>query len=852
MNNGGDTCEMATVITAGTVTGNTTGLANNYNPGCTGDITPGADTVFKISVPAGQRLTASATPGLAASGNQYDLALYLIAAPASNCTSTDTDGGMSLTCLAASDNPNPMYPDAVETGSYFNSGSSAVEVFIVIDSYFDMMNNNPDGGVGLANEGPFTLVTSLAAPAAGDRCDTAITLSTTTPLLNQDMANFGNDYDNTGMNCRGSSAPDVAYQVTVPAGQLLSVTVTPDPMFDVTISAADGSAACGVTCISGVDVGNPGDPETYTYKNATAAAQTLFLIVDGYGGSTGTFGIAATLSTPAADDTCSGPTVLTPGAAALTAQAFATYSDDYNDNASPAGCAFNSGPDRVYSVSVPNNQRLTVTVTPTAMVDPAISLVDGSANCGMTCLASADPGIDGDPETLTFTNRSGATQNYLVIVDVWTGGTGTFDIVASVAVPPADDVCAAPTALPIGTQAGTTVGYTDDYANGTGVVGCSSGTTGADRVYQLSIPGNQRGTVTVTPTADAGFDPSINLVEGAAAVCAAMPRVCAAGANSAGGNRPESVSVFNTTGAARSFFAIVDSSSGSGAYNIGFAAAAPGVDDTCTTSTTTLMAGTRNDNLTGFTTDYGSGTGCASISGPDRAYKATLAANAKYTFVITPTQDAGFDPAVDLIAGPATNCEAAPRTCASNSDSFGSNRAETGGYTNNTGAALDLFVVVGDYGTTAYNRDYSLVSTIGAAPAGESCGVPLALTAGMLAAQTTAGATADVVLSATSTGCAGTRARPDRVYTVAVPAMQMATIVATPGASENVVLNVIDGAASACNAVTACATSADTGLSGVAETVTFRNTTAAAKTVFVVVSGTGSSVVTYSLNTTIQ
>lgn len=847
MNNGGDTCELAQTITPGTVTGNTTGLAGNYDPGCID--APGPDTVYQISVPPGQRLSATATPEVATSGNQFDLAIYLINTPASNCT--NPDGGTALACVGSSDHSSPLY-DAAETATYFNSGTSPVDVFIVIDSFFGMANNNEDGGVGATNEGNFTLVTTLATPAAGDRCDTAAVLSTTAPLLGQDLANYGDDYSGVGTDCRGSSAADATYQVAVPAGQLLTLVVTPDATFDPTVSLSDGSAACDVTCIGGADVGGDGESETVFYKNATGATQTIFVVIDGYQESTGTFGLAATLSPPPGDDSCTTPTALASGTA-LTAQAFTSYTDDYS---SGMNCVLFSGPDRAYSVTVPAGQRVSLVATPT-VDDITLNLIDGAANCGMACLAGEDVGYDGEPETLTFTNATGAAQTYLVVVDVFGSAAGTFDLVATVDVPPVNDVCAGPATLTVGAPltGQTTVGYTNDYESGTGTVGCTAtATSGPDRVYQVSIPANQRGVVTVTPTADAGFNPSINLVEGAAAVCSAMPRTCAAGVNGAGSDQPERASLYNTTGAARTLFAIVDSASPGGAFDIALTAAMPGVDDTCTTNTTALTAGTRNDNLTGFSADYGSGTGCRSASGPDRVYRVAMTANQKYTFALTPTADAGFDAVVNLIAGPAANCEATPRTCQLGVNSTGAGRAETGGFTNSTGGPLDLFVVVADYGLSATNRDYSLVSTLAAAPAGETCTLPQVATVGALAGQSTAGATADVVFATGAMGCRPGLGgpSPDRVYSVTIPPMQTLTVTATPAAMEDLILNVIDGPATTCANVTTCAASADMTGGGAAENVTFMNSTASARTVFVVVTAFSSGSANFALNVQLQ
>lgn len=853
MNNGAETCAAAMLITPGTIEGNTTGKGDDYNPGCTGEVTPGPDTVYKISVPAGQRLQVTATPEVATTGNQYDLAVYLIEGPESNCT--NADGGTALTCLGAADRPRA----AAETTSYVNRGTTAVDVFVVIDSVNDAMTASTDGGIGTSQQGKFTLVTTLSAPPGGDTCASAITLTAGTPLMNQNLGDYGNDYEgqDTGSpaDCFGSPAGDIAYQVTVNAGEVLSLVVTPEATFDPGISVSESAAACDVTCLKTVDVGGNGRAETYSYRNTGTAPKTLFLVVDGYAGSTGTFTIAATVSTPPADDTCAGPIALTSGAA-LTGQTFANYTNDYT-SASGTDCSYAGGPDRAYSINVGPGDRLVVTVTPSTMADPALNLVDGAANCDMQCLVGTDVGFRGDPETILFTNTSGVAQSYLVVVDFYSSSTGTFDIVANVGPPPAGDVCNGPVALATGASltAQTTINYSNDYANPAGVAPCSSsGTSGGDKVYAISVPPNQRGVVTVTPSADGGYDPSLNLVEGAAAVCSATPRLCVAGSNAAHEGEPETVSLFNTTGTAKSVFAIVDGTT-EGEFNIAYTTGTPGVDDTCTTNTT-VAAGTQNHNLTGFVTDYNSGTNCLGFAGPDRVYKvAALGANQKYSVTLTPTgADGGLDPVIGFITGTANTCDVAPRTCLGGVDLTLRNQAESGAFTNNTAAAIDLYVVVADYELSSTNRDYSLVSTVGAATAGESCQLPLVAAAGVLAAQNTVAASADVIFAPTSTGCIPTFPLPDKVYQVAIPAGQTMTFTATPAGQEDMAVNVIDGPASSCNNVTACLASANVGIKGDPEVARYLNGSMATKTVFVQVSGlpASGSVVNYSVTLTVQ
>jgi hypothetical protein len=582
------------------------------------------------------------------------------------------------------------------------------------------------------------------------------------------------------------------------------------------------------------------------------------VVVDGYlTADEGTFTLLAEAATPPVDDVCTGAVALTVGTP-LTAQAISGYTNDYS---SGTGCGSASGPDRAYSVSVPAGQRVTVTVTPTAMANPSLSLVENDSLCGMTCLASGTTGSTGSPESVSFTNRTNAAATYLVVVDFSSASVGTFDIVANVAVPPMDDVCEGATTLTAGAAAiaGTTVGYTNDYVNDSAMVGCaSSGVLDADRAYQISIPPGQRGIVTVTPTGTTGFNPSVSLVEGAASVCSAVPRVCAAGTNAAGADLPESVSIYNTTAAAKTYFAIVDSTSAPNAFTVGFTAATPAADDTCTTNMTALTSGVAvTGNFTGFVNDYVGGTNCFPSNGPDRVYRAQLAVDEKLSLNLTPTSpDGGLDAVINFVPGTAATCDSSMRTCEGSIDYSLRGAVETGAFTNNTGAALSVFVVVGDYETNSTNRDFTITGTIAAAPAGESCRLPLALTAGTLAAQSLAGASADVFYAtAASTTCTRGNGVPDRVYAATVPNGQTLTVAVTPGAAADFAVNIVDGPATACANVMDCLDTADNaGASTTAETVTWQNTSGAAKTVFVHVVPLDLAALTaqYSLNTTIQ
>lgn len=615
---------------------------------------------------------------------------------------------------------------------------------------------------------------------------------------------------NHNVSCTGddSPGPDAVYEISVPAGQRLDVSVAPGtvginqydpyvylveaPPSNCDAIGTDGGSA--VVCLDASDdFFDSATTEVVGYLNTSGAAKTVYIVVDSYfdmdqmsddGGAVplaqGPFTMTVGLATPPGDDTCSGPVALTPGTP-LTAQTLSGYGDDYNSASTGMGCSFGDDPDRVYSVTVPNGQRLTVNAVPEGAsdLDLALNLADGEAACGESCVAAADDGFDSDPERLVYVNRTGAPQALLLIVDNWSG-TGTYSLSATLDTPAGDEVCGGATMLTSGTPLTnqTTVGYSNDYEFGTN---CGTGTLEGDRVYEVSVPNGQRGIVTITPqNADGGtFSPSVALVQGPAAQCDVMPRVCTASASAS--TAPHAAAWFNQTGMAATVFAIVDSSSASGgSFDLAFSTAAPATDDLCSTTTTTLMAGTRNDSLTGFFADYPSGTDCFSASGADRLYRVQIPANQRFTATLTPTTDGGFDPVINLVNGPSATCDMM-HTCVAGADVNARNGAETMVFSN-FGAAFDGYLKVSDYFGGAASTDYSLVTSLAAAPAGEACQLPQMVGAGMLLAQTTVGFSADTVFNMNAMSCEDTTGLADRVYQVSVPAGQTLTVTVTPPA----------------------------------------------------------------------
>lgn len=706
----------------------------------------------------------------------------------------------------------------------------------------------------------------------GETCATATAV--TVGSTSGDTSGARNDLVADDASCTGAPnvGADRVYVVTVPAGQRLTARVTPEsaasgePQFDSNVYLIEGPASnchgadagIAVTCLAGADSANAAAADMASWTNNGASPKEVFIVVDSAVNPPdssvtdhGRFTLEVTLGALPGDDTCAAPKPLTSGAT-LAAEVIDTYGNDYSGTG--VNCAGGAGPDRVYSASVPAGQMLTVTVTPTQTLDLAISFVDRADRCGLECLDSADAKGPGMPETLTWANTGTTPKTMLVVVDSFLAGHGTFDLVATIVVPPPGDTCDTATVLDAGVTLAnqTTAGFTNAYDNSAGSSGCVFGTIGPDHAYVLQVPASKRATVTVSPATN--FDPSLNLVEGAApAACAVKPRVCAAGNDGSGVGAAEVVSVNNGGSASKQYYAIVDSSLGTGAYDIGLVIDTPPVGDFCG-SAAPLVSGTpaTNQNLTNFAKDYGQGTDCRTHSGPDRVYAISLDPGKRLAATVTPTTDGGFDPVLSFMDGPATNCEGPARVCTASVDTGSTNDSESASYVNAGGSAKTVFVVVGSYSASPTDTAFTLAATVSTPPVGDTCQNPTpANLSGTMSAQKTAGLLRDYQLRDYTCWTKSTSGA-EAVYSVLVPHGKALTATATPISTDDAVIDLIEGPASKCTDNATCLDGADSAGVGGAETATYTNSSATDKTVFIVVGGSTPADITFNLLVTVN
>lgn len=560
----GETCSEAIVL-PGTVTvsDTTVGRVSDYSFTSTANCvrvstsTSAPDVAYVVTVPAGETLTASVTTPT------WDATINLIAAPADNCgDAVDGGAGGTFACLASADNAT-MGTDFVQ---WTNGGATAQDVYIVIDGYSDM------------SSGRYTLETHLGLPPPGDDCSapTAVTIASTGPttLMNQTLTGFTNDY-RSGSGCIFGGGPDRVYSMTVPPGLRLTARATSTQ--DLALNVIDDISLCTATppqCSLSENSagGTMSQTEVLLVDNTSTSPRPVLLVVDSIGGAS-SFTLEFSLGVPPSGDVCTSAQAVTlvDGGVVLPNETLTGFANDYTFT---SGCEFGSGADRVYSVTVPANQRLLVRSTSSENL--SLSAIESVVQCSaatITCLRAVDTVFTGmsQVETLSIENSTAMPKPVLIVVDSSSGAPSAFSLEFTAGVVPSGESCAAASPLML-TDGGVSAAaqslatFSNDFIfDFTGTVDCAFGPE-ADRVYQVTVPAGQRLRAAASSTSDV----TMSVVQ-SAAVCMVTPLVCVAAADSEGaGTTPttERLMYDNTTASAQNLMLIVDSFSSGAVFDL--------------------------------------------------------------------------------------------------------------------------------------------------------------------------------------------------------------------------------------------------------------------------------------------
>ena len=235
-------------------------------PGTTSDLVSCDDDWFSFTMPANQAVDVT----LVFQGNaveiDVDLYLYLASDPTSYI---DSGAGVSNTEIV---------------GALF---TSATPVLLKVHKF--------EGG-----RAPYTITVAYVSPPANNTCANAVAITPGTSI-SATTRHAANDYQfaDAEISCTnwGTPGPDVAYTVTIPAGQYLIAWLYSEE--DLSMYLVDNCT--NLCCWAGVDTGH--DTEVMVYRNAGGSQQVLYLIVDADHASTeANFGLSVTVGATLSPD----------------------------------------------------------------------------------------------------------------------------------------------------------------------------------------------------------------------------------------------------------------------------------------------------------------------------------------------------------------------------------------------------------------------------------------------------------------------------------------------------------------------------------------------------------------------
>ena len=520
----GDVCATdAPLLTAGTRDDTLMGYAANYafatsmdgscNP--TGDGAAGIDRAYRVVVPAGQNLAVTAIP-LSAT----DLILNLVAG-----SDPTLCGASAVNCAATMNVGAAGDPEML---TFSNASDVEFDGFLVVS------------GLAGRGAGDFTLTTTLGTSPDGDTCSEAIlTLGAGRwdYAGGSPLSGYASDFAPTGegSNCTFLVGADIVFRVRVPAGDIGYASIKSDTFSDqeLSLSVMDAATDCtsaGFACVTSAYVYGGRGEGAVNWRNTTSAAADYFIVVDTTNLAQ-SFTLAFATSAPATTgNTCATATPLT---GPITNEGLLGYTDAYSLSTTNTNCNFSSFVDRVFSISVPAGNRLSLDLPPASdgVSDiPIINLVaNPSVNCtsdSVTCTGSAELVLNGVTDTTlgwSNTSDSAVTVDLIVspppyVLQLTASFDETFSITPTIT--PLLDGETCHNATPIlseGPFTTSTLGYGRDYQGGTNCAPMNS----IDRVFSVVVP---NGDMLVAAASFA----TVSIVVGTANDCDAPSLTCTA------------------------------------------------------------------------------------------------------------------------------------------------------------------------------------------------------------------------------------------------------------------------------------------------------------------------------------
>src|SRR5687768_11335948 len=123
----------------------------------------------------------------------------------------------------------------------------------------------------------------------------------------------------------------------------------------------------------------------------------------------------------------------------------------------------------------------------------------------------------------------------------------------------------------------------------------------------------------------------------------------------------------------------------------------PPANDDCAGAMMIAAPGTTMGSTLAATNDYDEGENCAGVAGADVVYSISVPAGQRLTATVENAGD-GWDPSISLATMAA--CDVDPRVCLTGDDSGGADEVNSVSYTNTSGAAETIFIIIDSFSAT--------------------------------------------------------------------------------------------------------------------------------------------------------
>jgi predicted nucleic acid binding AN1-type Zn finger protein len=505
------------------------------------------------------------------------------------------------------------------------------------------------GGYG-GETGTLRIQARIVSPAPNDACSEAIVLTAGAPYT-MDTAGATSSGDASPI-CQTNFGKGVWFVFTPNSDGLVEVsTCGSDFDFDTVLQIYTGS--CGSLAALPGGCNDDNGPACFASQASVRFSATsgtaYYVLVGGFGGSSGSLQLHARMLFPPVNDTCAGAIALTPGIPLTLDTTNATSNGD-----SLPRCQTNFA-NGVWFTFTPNSNGLVEVSTCGSGFDTVVQAYAGS--CGSlspltgACNNDNGPVCFGSQASVRFSGTSGNT--YYILAGSFGAGSGMLQVHARILVPPSNAVCPGAIALT------DSIPYTMDTTSATtaGDFQPTCQTNFSKGVWFTFTPDSNA--VVEVNTCNSGFNTAVQVYTGSCDSLSAVPGGCNDQNGPACSGSQASVR-FSGTGGTTYYILTGGFGGGSGFLQIQATTVPPPPNDACSGGIALTSGASYIMDTAGATSD----------GDPLPTCRANFGKGVWFTF--TPDSDglvevstcsSGFDTLLQVFAGSCDDLTAVPGSC---------------------------------------------------------------------------------------------------------------------------------------------------------------------------------------------